>query len=609
MKISRLKKLKKITLISGLFLNACAASTIPKISNDPINPLNTKPFPDIPKDGSYFESEKPKYNSITPPSTSDSKISNKEILYYKEYGTTTSDGKSVSGSGINNSLIVSLNPPSNVQNPLAGSFGKKGFATYTIPNDHYAKAADISFGFTSWVNGGAPKSGTAWILDYKIEDDESYPLTWYLGSNAHVFDDVLNDQNYNGYSYPEKLGATWAVDLKKVSHIKKINDNKDDKNALSKIANNPLYPESILYQAKCYPNEKNGLLDTTNKDPCKLKKDDKTNNAVKDYDWDYIISNPNVTNRIMETTIRDKRFFKNHDDNSVKGSFGSFKLLYMGLDYLDSKPNDFSKYFSPQLEEMIDFAVVEIKFPSEIIARAMTNNYAAAKNKSDHSKFLENSYAKNYVTNENFYILGFPVDNVTKTNVITINKTMGENSKDFETNNLEKGQSFLPKSATGYNNTYPDKPGLGDGLIVLPWFPWSTNDYAKINSAEFKKFENPNPWDFEKRYVASGLIYMIANSGLDQGSSGSVVLNSKNEKVGVHFAVETTTKNDFVFAFKSEGEKIPGFEYYNPPAYDIIYGNVKGQKTSYRQALINAYGKEFKTNLFPNGANNLLEKN
>lgn len=73
------------------------------------------------------------------------------------------------------------------------------------------------------------------------------------------------------------------------------------------------------------------------------------------------------------------------------------KLLYMGEDFLKSKPADFfPQYFSADLEEFIDFAVFEVTFENAAEAKSTTQDYFNEKQKFG---FRRQSYLTQRTTN------------------------------------------------------------------------------------------------------------------------------------------------------------------------------------------------------------------
>ena len=83
--------------------------------------------------------------------------------------------------------------------------------------------------------------------------------------------------------------------------------------------------------------------------------------------------------------------------------------------------------------------------------------------------------------------------------------------------------------------------------------------------------------------------------------------------VGIHFAGDFKASTGFTTSLYSEGFDYQGaFGKYNLQSYDAIDGNRAGnhpnQKHSYRTNMLKLYGKDFKTNLYPQGLTNNLKK-
>ncbi|PAF55074.1 MIP family Ig-specific serine endopeptidase [Mycoplasmopsis agassizii] len=77
-------------------------------------------------------------------------------------------------------------------------FVRYGSDAYNIvKNDHYETLEDYSLRVSitnpdKKTKSGGPSSalGSAWILDFIKKEGESYPLTWFFGSNLHVFKEM-----------------------------------------------------------------------------------------------------------------------------------------------------------------------------------------------------------------------------------------------------------------------------------------------------------------------------------------------------------------------------------------------------------------------------------
>lgn len=264
------------------------------------------------------------------------------------------------------------------------------------------------------------------------------------------------------------------------------------------------------------------------------------------------------------------------------------KTVFLGIDFLNTKPNQFNKKLSD--EELIDFGVFEVEFSSPEIAKEITSNYANWDQK-DKNKFLKTSYLKDQkqINPYIFYLAGFP------NAVPTINRiSMGSTNSDLpawrDGETPEQTKQYQPLRDRGsslgyweYLSTFGpnDHKGIGDATLFLPYFYIT---YHGVN------------------YTPAGLTYALENSNLVGGSSGSKVTNQNNEIVSIHaIGYKDENTSSVSFALKSEGFDQPAYHSYKTPAYDIIYGGFPGQKNSYYQAMKKIYenkSKELNTDLF-----------
>lgn len=87
----------------------------------------------------------------------------------------------------------------------------------TTPSDGVPPSGKISNGYIytetekkqlkntfslAFIKNNGNRLGTGWILDYKLEDNSSYPTTWYIATNAHVIqnlkvpNDIISPERY-----------------------------------------------------------------------------------------------------------------------------------------------------------------------------------------------------------------------------------------------------------------------------------------------------------------------------------------------------------------------------------------------------------------------------
>ena len=193
-----------------------------------------------------------------------------------------------------------------------------------ISTPEQAQLAKQVFAVSFVEEGGVEKTGTAWILDYKLTDDGSYPLTWYFGTNAHVIDDlrVANDT-----LYPEKF-AKWDPTTNKyrAQNTRRI--------TFAKLLN---------------PKAKTNYYDS-NRGGWELNDVELIDRSKEDDYWNkqegFYIENPPV------------------------------KTIFQGFDFLTTSPKQFSAV-NPwkDKEEYADFGVFEVTFKDQEQAKRVTNDY------------------------------------------------------------------------------------------------------------------------------------------------------------------------------------------------------------------------------------------
>ncbi|QZE12320.1 Ig-specific serine endopeptidase MIP [Mycoplasma sp. Ms02] len=331
------------------------------------------------------------------------------------------------------------------------------------------------------------------------------------------------------------------------------------------------------------------------------------------------------------------------------------KLIYAANDFLKTSPRSYLSSEQTQyhdLEEMADFAVIEVNFAgttsvekqtgeangkyvteqadAQTIARMATGNYADTPEKQIRfsSKSIFNKYDElvnekvkvNYNDRDidvsrmlvNFVAVGFPrakndysiTDNdVTwkykgQSVVDTTSSLWTNKPRDFSSFTYDKGNG-LTKTLAFRNFT--DKPGLTDILITQPLINSTKEQGFSINNVKDKTSNYQG-----SRYINYGLGINPTAWSPFEGASGSSFRDYENTVYGINYAVGDSggvTGTSFVQAFRSEGIDYNGFYgKYNLEQYDLIYGGGKNQRTSFREAILAAYGSSYKTNLFKEGA-------
>ena len=297
-----------------------------------------------------------------------------------------------------------------------------------ISTKEQAQLAKQVFAISFVEDGGVEKTGTAWILDYQLTEDDSYPLTWYFGTNAHVIDDlrVANDT-----LYPEKF-ATWDVN----------NNRYRAQNTRSIKFTKLLNPQA----QSAYRDSNSGGWDTTEirlVDPNK-----------EDLNWQkqegFYLENPPI------------------------------KTIFQGFDFLSTSPKQFSALNGwKDKEEYADFGVFEITFTNEQQARDVTNNYA---NWDEDLKF---KYRKDVdfvndveLAPKLIHEVGYPSDNNVKhvaTNTNAISFAQGNTNQN---NGLTKSLNY--ETWVGLSGRFDAHIAMSDFGYAYEWMDNSVSDLDQV---------------------------------------------------------------------------------------------------------------------------------
>ncbi|MBD5446123.1 MAG: hypothetical protein HDR31_02255 [Mycoplasma sp.] len=276
-----------------------------------------------------------------------------------------------------------------------------------IINDKYLNLAKRSYSINFSDDNSSEHMGTAWILDYKLTDDNSYPLTWYFATNAHVAYNLVVNNDYNGYN--------------------------------------------SYYQSTRFKTSSVKLTGPKNPDT----KTDYSDSHMK----------PELYNTI-EVKVADYVYgsgYTFHENPEVK-------TIFIANDFLKSKPSDYNKALAWQnIEETADFAVVEINFSSEDQAKTITNNYANWK-ENEKFKLAKSLITDNNKPKENdYYVLGYPQVTYSGVGVGNI-KIQINQPNNIDLNNPPETGTSLVNSKFYSTFSDPSLAGIMDGAIGFSWF-------------------------------------------------------------------------------------------------------------------------------------------
>lgn len=438
-------------------------------------------------------------------------------VHYDNKATPISDGSYAFSTYDKKSNSINYsNGPTGVT-PSEGVEKNANISRRYLFNEYEVKQAQRTVGINYYSYGGSGiHSGTGWILDYKITEGNSYPLTWYFATNAHV---IQNLKVPYDTMTPERY---------------ETNDN----------YNNTEYIEFI-----------------------NLK--------------DFTLNKDLGTTATSNTSHQATRIKIINDEGQPKA-----KTIFIGNDFLKTSPKMYSKTDRWQrFEEYADFAVMEMTFDNEEEARTVTMNYA--NNKDNQFKYKKESLLArpDKIKKNNYSVVGFPASpNNVYVSSISVSK---------HENPTEKEQKTLTNLATSpFYNSYEDVKGIMDAAISLSFFGYEYRQYVSKEKDD----------DF---FLSWGLMYPVDYGSLTGGSSGSMLMDSEGHTLGIHFAGDFDASIGLAQALYCEGFDYQGiFGRYNLEGYDLIDGGFINQKKSYRDSMIQMYGKEnLKTNLYPNGIN------
>ncbi|MEG0991893.1 MAG: DUF31 family protein [Malacoplasma sp.] len=410
-----------------------------------------------------------------------------------------------------------------------------------LPNQKYVDLAKKSYALE--IYNGAPKTGTTWILDYKLSEDNSYPKTWYFGTNAHVLDDLMIKNNIGK---PDNF-ANWIPEKNgfpafNTSAINLLNIN--DPNT------------TTLYRDSYQPGWNRYRIDLSVPNPI----------SGGPQFWEgYYMENPTV------------------------------KTIFLGEDFLSTDPKDCLdlKYSTePKYQrwvnnkEYADFAVLEINFATSQEAQTITNDYANLPQENKF-KYRQTDLIQDYIKKEQ-YVVSFPIyGNDSGTKELYVNKTL----ESFQSGDKTGGEL----GTSPFYSTFKSKPAILDGGVGMSYFGTTIESYDN-KSATPKPVQNYfNTW---------GLFYQLNYANLTPGASGSLVMDEDGYSTGILLGSDQNASIGSMQAFYSSGYSYNGYYgKYDLPAYDLIRGGGPTQTKSYYDGLVQIYGKSptFKTNLFPNG--------
>ncbi|AJC50077.1 Ig-specific serine endopeptidase MIP [Mesomycoplasma flocculare] len=455
--------------------------------------------------------------------------------------------------------------------------GQEGIPEYLDPKEivHFSKG---------W-------HGTLNILDYKKEDNGTYPLTWYFITNAHVLNRLLLANDYHAgkiygrdedaYNSYNRQYNTWSLSLTKIKSSVGLNN----------------------IMTTTGETRKDNYYDTVN-----ISIRTKTTN---------IHNGGKQLDVSANFATQDDKL--NNNQELPKDAELNAKTIVFGTNVFEKKPGDYTdqeKY--KNMEELLDFAIMELTFDNEQQAKVITqdwyNDHKDTKTNdktstiTSEANLLEKNQYEQLPANQ-FYGLGFPVSEG------ELNSTLNEykNKQAWQTRKFSVSP-YVNKDHDLYFNSDLTNPKLKDGgdlswtrsyrsFVNKPGLTdlFISNAYVSNGFIKVTKFDKSTNTFKETPYLFWGLGTLLDNFTAGGGMSGTGVYKN-NKLYSLVFANDRTASTALTLNLRSYGHEYNGYYgSYNLPKYDLIYGS-KHQRKSYFQAMQQLYtGKSIKTYLFPNG--------
>nr|WP_278308046.1 DUF31 family protein [Mycoplasma feriruminatoris] len=436
-------------------------------------------------------------------------------------------------------------------------------------------------------NSILPVSGTMWILDYIIPENDSSsnlkkPTKFYFGTNSHVAKAITENLSSMSLTRIDKnvsVGQTLKLNALdpnfKTYHF---SDNLKD-------AVNVIFHATNFIKKEQRPTE---FLESTQKNKFK-NVGIYADFAVVEIDFEKLLNKFKSSNNSSIDSI-DSSFWVQKQNNTITNEYNGKDIK----DVVSDITNDYANLPEDK----------KVKFKSSSYLETNEYNKIQRMLTFDPSKNEQLNKFKNL---ESLFVLGYPsakedyyfkkYEDSDQEEVKKYNFSLWVNSDQRYYNELAKKEGYASKFPDyllekgeflsyqiGYRS-FIDKPGLTDAFIAS----------SRIGNKLYKLDK--------KEYFQYGLQLMPRFYAPSGGASGSSVRNNKNELVGVFHAANNSAKTGLATVFRSPGYKYNGlFGKYELVQYDLIYGGAEHQVNSYRYALYKKYkDKGIKTALFSKG--------
>ncbi|AHC39828.1 hypothetical protein OVS_00810 [Mycoplasma ovis str. Michigan] len=402
------------------------------------------------------------------------------------------------------------------------------------------------------------QSGTGWLLDFELPANGKYPTKWFVATNLHVINMFRFKSNPYGVALP--ITERYVNQLR----ASKMQPWRDLNSCEQAIVNNntelQLYTERDEIDRHIYPEYRNYWYGHQT--------------------WTDIYRFSNYLDRptAYTTIIKDP------------------KLVYTAIDFLGPRYT-VSGHQNTKVSYFKDFGVMEIDFENEDQARVMTNGtydkYYKDKANSPYwhkgpavdvfapelmSKYDPQQLAK---SGDRYYIGGYP-GSVSENLSFSINAQVKvSRPRDWGYYNNYLHNAELTSSKLTFFKKYHSQDDSSYNLLnsrgqVIP-------GHADIEKIDKRTDSSKITWDGQT-LNGWGYNYLIDNTFLGKGASGSMVLNQNGELLGLYRMYNPGLNYGFVEPLRAswvvddKGKIIL-------PGFDLLTGT-KGQAVSYKSQLL-----------------------
>lgn len=215
-----------------------------------------------------------------------------------------------------------------------------------------------------------------------------------------------------------------------------------------------------------------------------------------------------------------------YDDKNKKTLFKTIKTkkpktIFLANDFLKTKPNDLNPNINANLEEIADFAVLEVEIDDEnAILEILNNNknFLQTKSESFDGWTQRNDPNYSYINKEKYYIkdnyqeFGFKTTSINQALILDLNFKEKDQNQKWE-NYINENLKILTSNEINNKNE--------DVYANKGFAPYSNENsyYADLNYS----FPNETLTLGNKTYKTQGLISSWENMAFEQGSSGSKI--------------------------------------------------------------------------------------